>query len=490
MLTINCPSCGAPVQFRSHAAVMAVCEFCRATVLKDPGAVKDLGKISEVLEDYTPIQIGTAGVLKGRSFTVVGRIQLRYSQGMWNEWYLMFDDASAGWLGDSSGMFTVTTERPTTTPMPAFGDIQPAHPYTIEGARFTASEKREAECIGGQGELPFVVGAGWQARVADFRSDEQFATIDYSDAGAPLLFIGEAVTLDDMKCQLLRDDEQIKASAGKYRGKLDALDCPSCGGAIKYMPGVTTALICPSCAAQLDAAGPEAQVLAAGERLTQVSLALPLGSSSKIDGIEHTVIGAMQRADDEGTTWIEYLLYSARANSFWLVHTDDGWSRAHVMKRWPVWQGPGNKDARLDKIEFSEKWAYDATVTFAAGAFNWRVAVGDVVKVVEFEAAPITLAAEMTADEMTWSRSSPVALDQLRAWFGTALFPKPKAAPRVSAPAAPPPNPATKFIWWIVGLNAIPLMMNFGGSFWIVLIAVLALLFPPKLFKKNDQDTR
>ena len=108
MQTVSCPSCGAEVKFRSHASVMAVCEYCNTRVLKEAGAVRDLGKISSVLEDYSPIQIGTSGVLGGRPFNVVGRIQLRYSAGLWNEWYLLFDDGSSSWLGDSSGMYVVT----------------------------------------------------------------------------------------------------------------------------------------------------------------------------------------------------------------------------------------------------------------------------------------------------------------------------------------------------------------------------------------------
>ncbi|MEO7497576.1 MAG: DUF4178 domain-containing protein, partial [Massilia sp.] len=87
MQTVSCPGCGAPVQFKSHASVMAVCEFCQASVLKDAAAVKDLGKMSAVLEDFSPIQINTAGVFAARPFTVVGRIQLRYADGMWNEWF-------------------------------------------------------------------------------------------------------------------------------------------------------------------------------------------------------------------------------------------------------------------------------------------------------------------------------------------------------------------------------------------------------------------
>src|ERR1035437_2419218 len=104
MQQVSCPGCGAPIQFKSAASVMAVCEFCKATVLKDADSVKNLGKMSDVLADYSPIQMGTSGSFGGQNFTVIGRIQLRYSAGIWNEWYILFDDGRASWLSDSSGM--------------------------------------------------------------------------------------------------------------------------------------------------------------------------------------------------------------------------------------------------------------------------------------------------------------------------------------------------------------------------------------------------
>ena len=55
----------------------------------------------------------------------LGRIQLRYSAGMWNEWYLLFDDGSASWLGDSSGMFVVTSLVNFPGRLPAFVHGQP-----------------------------------------------------------------------------------------------------------------------------------------------------------------------------------------------------------------------------------------------------------------------------------------------------------------------------------------------------------------------------
>jgi len=482
MQIVSCPSCGAEVKFRSHASVMAVCEYCGTSVLKDADAVRDLGKMSAVLEDYSPIQIGTSGVVGGRSFTVVGRIQLRYSAGLWNEWYLLFDDGSTSWLGDSSGMYVVTSVRQLGGALPAFGELKAGSQYQLGGYRMVASEVRTADCIGGQGELPFKVGEGYQARVADFRSGGDFLTLDYSDGDQPVVYSGVAVTLDEMHCQLLRDDDVIQRSAGRYRGKLSALDCPSCGGAIKYLPGMTAHLICPSCHAQVDAASPKAQVLAAGERVAAVPTTLELGAEATLNNQTYTVMGMMRRADDEGNQWTEYLLYGTRAGFSWLVETEEGWWRANVMEVWPQMDSP---DAvSIDRANFGKLYEYGSQVVYAIGAFNWKVAVGDRTWVAEFASGQTRLAAEMTPEEMTWSRSTPVPFDQMKAWFGESFRGvRPAAAPMAKGRYT---RAARNAVFVILALNAVPLMFNFGRSWALTLLGAAAIYLPALLLDSMD----
>lgn len=479
MQNVACPSCGAPIQFRSHASVMAVCEFCRASVVKDADSVRDLGKMSEVLEDYSPIQLNAEGIHAGRRFTVVGRIQLRYASGIWNEWYVLFDDGGAGWLGDASGQYMLTLELPIDgMRFPAFADIRPGKAYPVANGHFTASDRREADCIGGQGELPFRVGPGWKARVADLRREREFVTLDYSDGDTPLLYKGFAVTLPDLKFQLLRDDEQIKASAGKYRGRVESLLCPACGTAIGYLPGAASNLVCPSCATRLDAATPQVQVLAKGEQLDKRAMSLQLGAIAKIGDKAYRVLGAMVRRDDEGSEWSEYLMFMPKGEFFWLVETDEGWSRATVLDAWPLPADPEALSVSLEKVAYRRQFDYQAQVTHVIGAFNWRVARGDLVRVVEFERGKASLAAEITPEEMTWTRSTPVALDQLRAWFGA-------SAPKLAAPTPSGASsadgqfgPFIRFLLWLLGLNLIPLLFNFEGVSTYLLMGGAALLLP------------
>jgi hypothetical protein len=468
---------------------MAVCEYCSTSVLKDADAVRDLGKMSSVLEDYSPIQIGTSGVLGQRPFTVIGRLQLRYSAGMWNEWYLLFDDGATSWLGDSSGRYTITAEYRGDAALPRFDSLQPGQTYNLNGAPYTAAEIRVADCIGGQGELPFKVGEGYQARVADFRRGSEFITLDYSDGAQPVIYTGLAVTLASLQCQLLRDDDAIARAAGRYRGKLDALDCPSCGSQIKYLPGVTTTLVCQSCHTQIDAASPKAAVLAAGERLASVPLSIELGATARINNQDFTIIGMMRRADDEGTQWNEYLLYGSRAGFSWLVETDEGWSGADVLAEWPLSYDASASSVVLERSQFHKLYDYGSVVTFAAGAFNWRVAVGDRTRVSEYGAGQIKLASETTAEEMTWSRSAPIATDQLTAWFGTQF----KGARRRAASTPSAFNPrrhrdmAKRIIWVMLAFNAIPLVTNFSASWFISLIGAAAIYLPAWFLDNGDQ---
>ena len=58
MKTANCPSCGAPVSFKSAASVYAVCEFCRSTVLRDGDYVDTLKTASCTVDDIIKRMVG------------------------------------------------------------------------------------------------------------------------------------------------------------------------------------------------------------------------------------------------------------------------------------------------------------------------------------------------------------------------------------------------------------------------------------------------
>ena len=102
MKRANCPSCGAPVVFRAATSIYVVCEFCRSTLLRAGEDLRNLGRMADLLEDTSLLQLGSEGVFRRQPFSVIGRIQLKYEAGLWNEWHILFADGRTAWLAEAN----------------------------------------------------------------------------------------------------------------------------------------------------------------------------------------------------------------------------------------------------------------------------------------------------------------------------------------------------------------------------------------------------
>src|ERR1043165_2305903 len=129
-LQANCPACGAQVLFRTGSSVVVVCEFCRSVVARTDRGFEDLGKVSDVAESGSPLEVGLSGVYVGVAFTLTGRAQIaRPAGGFWDEWYAAFSDGRWGWLAEAQGRFYLTFQLPVIdVAIPSFEALQLGHP--------------------------------------------------------------------------------------------------------------------------------------------------------------------------------------------------------------------------------------------------------------------------------------------------------------------------------------------------------------------------
>jgi hypothetical protein len=202
---VPCPSCGAPVVFQSAASIMAVCEYCSSTLVRHDLDLENIGKMAQLQADGSPLQLRAEGRYQGESFTVVGRIQLRFEKGLWNEWHLLFDDQRSGWLGESAGIYAVSFLIEVGEKIPKFEELQPGESVTLKKASYEVTNVEKAFCVGGQGELPFQIGPGYEAPVADLAGPaKRFATLDYSEE-PPLVYMGEYVEFEELHFSGLRE---------------------------------------------------------------------------------------------------------------------------------------------------------------------------------------------------------------------------------------------------------------------------------------------
>ena len=80
----------------------------------------------------SPIQIGTEGVYATKPFVVVGRIIYEYEQGGWNEWHIVFNDGTSGWLSDAQLEYVISFLSHPPGPLPAAGRDPPRTSVSVE----------------------------------------------------------------------------------------------------------------------------------------------------------------------------------------------------------------------------------------------------------------------------------------------------------------------------------------------------------------------
>ena len=68
MKKFNCPSCGAENFFKSALSLYVVCQYCKSSAFKTDEELSVLGKVAELAEDNSPLQLRSEGQFKGNIF--------------------------------------------------------------------------------------------------------------------------------------------------------------------------------------------------------------------------------------------------------------------------------------------------------------------------------------------------------------------------------------------------------------------------------------
>jgi len=205
--TANCPNCGAPVVFSWSSAVQTTCEFCHSILARTDVDLKKVGEVADLPVDSSPIQIGTEGAYQNKSFVVIGRILYEYEQGGWNEWHIVYNDGTSGWLSDAQLEYDLSWLTKPPKPLPAQDGLRHGQNFDFNGKPYEFTSITTAHYKGVQGELPFEFWDKADMTFADLRnSSGEFGTIDYSET-PPLLFLGRAVEFEDLHFKNLRTFE-------------------------------------------------------------------------------------------------------------------------------------------------------------------------------------------------------------------------------------------------------------------------------------------
>ena len=215
MLDATCPNCGAPIRFRSSDLPVKVCDYCHSSVLRTGGNLQAIGKIAEVPDDVSPLQLGVRGRDGAHSFELIGRVRWRYADGAWNEWLALFDDGSTGWVGESMGRYMMLRQLPSEQiPPGVMSYVQSGTPVKIggeikmAGTDYIVADAKDVTCVASEGELPFNAPLGLTAYSVDLMAaDGECASIQKDQGGEVEVYIGRYMSLAELNATGLRSFE-------------------------------------------------------------------------------------------------------------------------------------------------------------------------------------------------------------------------------------------------------------------------------------------
>jgi Domain of unknown function (DUF4178) len=442
VLVANCPACGGPVEFKSGQSIVVICSYCRSAVARTDRGLNDLGKVAELVETGSPLDIGVRGRWKDQNFELTGRAQLGHEMGgQWDEWYATFSNGWLGWLAEAQGRFYLTFQYPIPdgVQVPAFDQLQLGQP--IRGLPWNTplivAETGRATAMGAKGEIPYLLTPGETYFYADLSgTNRSFGTLDYNES-PPLVFLGTEVTLPELGITTTRAPEREERRVGAAQ-----LSCPNCAGPLELRaPDKTERVTCPNCNSLLDVTHGQLQFLKTLEA-PSFQPVIPLGSTGDVPEGKMTVIGAMQRSvtiDGVQYFWSEYLLYNPQIGFRWLVNSDDHWNYVRAVPPGEVSESAKYANYRGQNYKIFQD--AQARVEYVLGEFYWKVEVGEQVRGVDYVAPPNMLSKEVTtiyisdpqdpskqrraAGEINWSLGTYVPVPEIEKSFAVKGLPRP-----------------------------------------------------------------
>lgn len=208
-MTLPCVSCGGAVAFKSRFSVFAVCSYCQTMLVRhDLKLELGPGKMIALPQDMSLLQLGARGVFDKVHFEIVGRLKIKWENGLWNEWYCVFEDGRDGWLAEAQGFFAVSFRLQELKYKPNVKNLKVGETFTFDGKNIFKMEGiKEVHCIGSEGELPFKAEKGVKMFSADFvGADSTFASVEI-DESELRVFTGKYVELEHLKMSGLRELE-------------------------------------------------------------------------------------------------------------------------------------------------------------------------------------------------------------------------------------------------------------------------------------------
>ncbi len=160
--------------------------------------------MAELKNDMTPFQIGSFGHFKD-NFVFIGRVQISWADGFWNEWYIRFDDGKEAWLAEAQGSYMISFAADIPKTLPKATELSPEMPIQIGSILYQVDDIKDVTYAFAEGELPFSAPQGFKGVSVDLSHGENyFASISYTESGDVDVFVGQYLEFEKFQFKNLR----------------------------------------------------------------------------------------------------------------------------------------------------------------------------------------------------------------------------------------------------------------------------------------------
>jgi len=200
MKSMSCPSCGAPLNISNRFVKMVTCDFCGQVMLLKESGLDPTGQVAKLAELPSPLYLDATGTIQGKQFKVLGRLRYQYDAGLWDEWFLTFEDDKPGWLVEDEGEYILYQKETLTSAVPSFEEIRVGSVISVAGRQMFVTEKGEANIAGGEGQLAFTILPGEEVRYVDGNSGEEQMSLEYTTDEIEFL-VGRAIDPSELNVE-------------------------------------------------------------------------------------------------------------------------------------------------------------------------------------------------------------------------------------------------------------------------------------------------
>jgi len=199
MAQMNCTSCGAPLEVEHQFVRSVSCNFCGAVyqVMGSDG-LNPVGQGVNLADFPSRLSVGMRGKIKGKGFTILGRVRYTYDAGFWDEWQISWDDGTPpSWLEEDEGYWTLYRRERVRAQIPAYDQVSVGQTITVNKHNVFVTEKRKGKMMGSQGQFAMTLPVQSEFGYVTGTANNQSVSVNYWENEIELS-VGEDLEPEDM----------------------------------------------------------------------------------------------------------------------------------------------------------------------------------------------------------------------------------------------------------------------------------------------------